>query len=197
MTDRQSSNLERSVLTYIRTELPGLADHFIGTRDFALEINCDQSLGLDEEKIVIASLCHDLARLIPADKIKSELTGRGIDPESFGFVQPILLHTVLSAELAKELFGIHDDEILTAIRNHGPGARNMSLLDKLIYVADKIEVNRDYHVVKELRVLVRQDFHKAFPRVIGAVITYLVAEQRPVDYNSVAAYNQAIMDISR
>jgi HD superfamily phosphohydrolase YqeK len=71
----------------------------------------------------------------------------------------------------------------------------MSDLEKLIYIADKIEPNRDYPGVEELRTAVRKDFRAGFLRVIGAVIEYVVARSLPLDYNSVAAWNRALSDI--
>ncbi len=193
MTDRVKSPLEIRALDYIRAEIPRLEEHSVGTRDFALEINRDQSLGLDEEKIILAALCHDFARLMEPGMIVSELKARGIDPDSFGYVIPILLHGILSAELAKEKIGVTDEETLNAIRWHVTGQAEMTVLDRLIYVSDKVEERtREYPGVGELRELVVKDLMKAYPRVLAAVITYVVAELQPLDYNSIAAYNRAI-----
>jgi predicted HD superfamily hydrolase involved in NAD metabolism len=195
MNNRVISPLEARALDYIEAEAPGIWDHVLGTRDLALEINRRQELGLDEEQIALAALCHDLARLRPPEEIAEELRSRGIDPESFGYVTPMLLHCVLSAELAKEKIGVRDPAVLRAILCHATGAEEMSVLDKLIYVADKLERNREYPGVEELRELAGADLVSAFPRVIRGMLMYLVAELQPLDYNSVAAYNRALEDV--
>jgi len=196
LTDRVASPLEVRALRYIREEIPDLEAHLLGTRDFALEINRNQSLGIDEEKVVLASLCHDLARHVAPDEIAAALSQRGIDCDSPGFTSPILLHGFLSAELAKEKIGVRDEEVLDAVRWHATGRADMGLLERLLYVADKIEDNRDWPGVDDLRRLVEEDFHSAFPRVVASVISYVVAELWPLDYNSVAAYNRALADAS-
>jgi len=145
--------------------------------------------------MALAALCHDLARLLPPAEMASELRRRGIDPESLGCAVPVLLHGVLSAELAKEEIGITDEEILNAIRMHATGSGEMSLLDKLIYVADKVEKNRQYEGADELRETVRKDFHRGFLDVVSAVIRWVVVQSQPLDYNSVAAYNTALEEL--
>lgn len=143
---------------------------------------------------MLAALCHDLARLVDPSDIVSELKSRGLDPDSVGFVTPILLHGFLSAEIAKEKFGIDDGEILDAVRWHATGRDEMTDLEKVIYVADKIEETRDYPGVEELRNVVVEDFQTGFQRVVASVIEYVVARSQPLDYNSVDAWNRAIRD---
>jgi predicted HD superfamily hydrolase involved in NAD metabolism len=195
LTGREITELESKALDYIGREIPGLKDHLLGTRDFALEISVLQYLDLDTEKIALAALCHDLGRLYKPDDIPGELQRRGIDPDAAGCVAPILLHGELSAELAREEIGITDEDVLRAVRIHATGAEEMSVLDKLIYLADKIEPTRDYPGVEELREMARKDLFSAFPEVISAVIQWVVAGKLPLDYNSVAAYNRAVKEM--
>ena len=185
--------LETIALDYIESCIePILASHLISTRDYALEINKALSLGIDEEKISLASLCHDLARLMPEDEIRRGLSDRGIDPDSLNTASPILLHGPLSAEIAREKIGIEDEEILQAIRIHATGCGEMSVLDKVIYIADKIEPTRDFPGVDDLRKLAFENLDSAFLAVISSVIAWLVARNEPLDYNTVAAYNRAL-----
>ncbi len=195
MTVREITEPEKKALDYIGREIPGLKDHLLGTRDLALEISMLQNLGLDTEKVALAALCHDLGRLYQPDDIPGELQRRGIDPDASGYVAPILLHGELSAELAREEIGIKDEDVLGAIRIHATGAEEMSVLDKLIYVADKLEPTRVYPGVEELREKARKDLLSAFPEVISAVIQWVVAGKLPLDYNSVAAYNRAVKEM--
>jgi predicted HD superfamily hydrolase involved in NAD metabolism len=190
---REHSSSEKAVLQYIDSELqPELARHLISTRDFALEINRVQNLGFGEDQVALAALCHDLSRLDPPEKIVAELISRGIDPHKLGFVTPILLHGMLSAEIARERFGIVDEMVLDAIRWHATGREDMTLLDVLIYVADKIEPRRDFPSAADLRKAAMNNVTIAFPLVVASVITWVVAQSLPLDYNSVASYNRAI-----
>ena len=193
LSERETIPLEQSVLKYIESELSSdLIAHLISTRDFALEINHDQKLGLDDEKIAVAALCHDIARLLPVDEIINKLKSYGIEPDSLNAATPILLHGPLSAVIAREELGVEDGDILRSIWIHATGAGGMSLFEKLIYIADKVEPTRTFEGVEELRRLVREDLDSAFIHVISAVLAWLVARGQPLDYNSIAAYNCAL-----
>ena len=193
MSERIISETEKKALEFIETNLDSdLASHLKSTRDFALEINLMQALGLDEEKVALAALCHDVARHKSPAEMQNELKIRGIDPDSFGFITPMLLHGPLAAEIARGKFGIDDIEILDAIRWHATGREDMSLLEILVYVSDKVEPRRDFPGVDELRNRVKKNLIQAFPEVVASAIAYVVAELRPLDYNSIAAYNRAL-----
>ncbi len=98
---------------------------------------------VDGKKVFTAALLHDCAKYLP----DSELLRRSTDPT------PILpvLHSEIGAQLAKELYGVEDPEILRAIRLHTTGDAGMSKLDKIVYLADMIEPSRDYPGVQALR----------------------------------------------
>lgn len=180
------------VLDYIREEIPAIEDHLHGTCEFALSIKRSQDIDYTEEQVALAALCHDLARLHSEDDLIQILLDRGIDPASFGFTHPILLHSYVSEIIAREKIGITDEAVLSAIRKHTTGEKDMSVLDKMTYVADKLEPRRGFRGIKELRVMAAEDINIAFPAVVAAVICKVVAEGLPLYYNSVAAYNEAI-----
>lgn len=99
--------------------------------------------GYDIEQAMLAGLLHDCAKCIPNDeKIqlceKNNILITAVERES-----PYLLHAKIGAFLAEKEYGVSDPEILHAIKVHTTGTTDMSLLDKIIYVADYIEPNRD------------------------------------------------------
>jgi predicted HD superfamily hydrolase involved in NAD metabolism len=182
------------VLDYITNKIPEMEEHLVGTCVFALDVKRSQAIDYTEEQVALAALCHDLARLYTEEDLIRTLQSRGIDPDSFGFKHSILFHGYVSEILAREEIGITDESILSAIRKHTTGEEDMSVLDKLIYVADKLEPGRDFQGIDELRGMARKDIVEAFPSVIAAVIAMVVARKWPLYYNSVAAYNQAIFE---
>ena len=123
--------------------------HTAGVLQTALSLAARE--GADPEKTRIAALLHDCAKYLP----EQELMQRSSDPV------PILpvLHAEAGAQIAKERFGIEDPEILSAIRLHTTGDKNMHLLDKIIYLADMIEPSRAYPGVDEIRA--ESDLNKA------------------------------------
>lgn len=192
---REITPSEKRALDYIERLDAGLAAHVKSTRDFALRINREQSLGLEEEKVALAALCHDLARLMPVEEIIKGLESRGIEPESLKAAAPILLHGPLSAEIAREETGIEDEDVLSAIRFHATGSGEMSMLERLIYIADKVEPLREFDGAERLRKRVGEDVNAAFIEVICSVVKWIIARKEPLDYNSIAAYNMALREM--
>lgn len=98
--------------------------------------------GIDYEKAMIAGLLHDCAKYIPNDKKIQKCEKRNIPISEFEYKNPDLLHAKLSAIYAKEKYKVTDSEILSAISCHTTGKPNMTVLEKIIYIADYIEPNR-------------------------------------------------------
>ncbi len=99
--------------------------------------------GVDSEKAMIAGLLHDCAKYVPNDKKIQKCKKRGVYISEVEYQNPDLLHAKLSAVYAKEKYGVEDAEILDAISSHTTGKPNMTTLEKIIYIADFIEPNRN------------------------------------------------------
>ena len=78
------------------------------------------------------------------------------------------------------MLNINDEEILDAIRYHSTGKENMSLLAKIIYVADLIEPNRKYSGVEILREKISQDFNSGFAYCTQEVLNFLKESGEPI-----------------
>lgn len=122
--------------------------------------------GADVEKAVTAARLHDITkRLTDAEQLKM--------CEEFGIIldnsqreMPKLLHAVTGAELARRDFGAGDD-ICEAIRWHTTGKPAMSVLEKIIYLADYIEPTRDFEGAEKLRALAYEDLDRAMALGLG------------------------------
>ena len=99
--------------------------------------------GYDIKKAQLAGLLHDCAKRYPGPELLRRCLEREIPVTPAEEADPSLLHAKLGAWMAKEKYGVEDEEILEAIRCHTTGKPGMSLLDKLLYVADYIEPERD------------------------------------------------------
>ena len=107
-------------------------------------------LGLDEKKAITAALFHDCAKNI---KLASPLLSGFTLPTAWGEVPQSVVHQFSGAYLAEHAFGVTDSDILNAVRYHTSGRENMSELEKLIFLADMVEEERDYDCVESLRTL--------------------------------------------
>lgn len=99
--------------------------------------------GSDIKQAMFAGLLHDCAKCIPNEEKLTLCKKYDIPVSKFELDSPYLLHAKLGAFLAQKEYDITDAEILHAIEVHTTGAPDMSLLDKIIFVADYIEPNRE------------------------------------------------------
>ena len=106
-------------------------------------IGLAERFGADTKKARIAALLHDCAKYLPDEKL---LSYADTEPPI-----PQILHAPAGADYAKAVYGIDDPEILQAIRLHTTGDAGMTILDKVVYLADMIEPSRSYQGVDEIR----------------------------------------------
>ena len=125
----------------------------------------------DENKAYLAALVHDCAKNFSDEKLINILR----EEIKTGFLEselknPKTYHAIVGAYIIQKEFAIDDSMIISAVRNHTIGKTNMSLFDKIIFLADKIEPNsRDEKYTKKIwRIL---DKNKG---VIGLDIALLV-----------------------
>lgn len=97
----------------------------------------------DMEKAMLAGLMHDCAKCIPNARKLKLAEKNHLEISELERKNPFMLHAKLGALLAKKKYDIEDEEILDAIRWHTTGRPCMTLLDKIVYVADYIEPKRD------------------------------------------------------
>lgn len=100
--------------------------------------------GVDAASARSAALLHDLTRLWSKERLLREAHGRGLALDAFELAHPVVIHAPLSAELARELFGVAEPAVLSAIRKHTLGDGEMTPLDMVIYLADALEPGRSY-----------------------------------------------------
>ena len=115
-------------------------EHSIGVAECAEEMA--QKFGLNKEKCYLAGLIHDCAKSLPKDKCLTLFKEKISDlPELVcGEVENSKTHHApIGAYYAKTVFGVEDEEILSAIRWHTIGKISMTDFEKVIYLADKVE----------------------------------------------------------
>ena len=98
--------------------------------------------GVDLEKAQVAGLLHDCAKCIPNEKKLKMCEKYNIPITRVENNAPFLLHSKLGAYLAKEKYGVQDEEILQAIVWHTTGKPDMTLLEEIVFLADYIEPMR-------------------------------------------------------
>ena len=137
---------------------------------------------IDTERAEIAGLLHDCAKCLSNEK-KIELCKRqSIEINMTEAGNPFLLHAKAGAYLAKQKYGIGDEDILNAVRYHTTGRPGMSTLEKIVFIADYIEPGRDHSVrLPELRRLAFQDLDKALLQILKDTLYYLRGTENEID----------------
>lgn len=134
---------EASILSFLQSNLsPKRLIHSLHTG--ALCSKLAHRFDLDPQKAYWIGLLHDAARELPAEELVKRTLSMGIQPDSMEWENPILLHGLISAEIARSRFGIEEDALLEAIRHHTLGKPGLGLYGKVLYVADYIEPSRTF-----------------------------------------------------
>lgn len=177
---KSPEELDEKVLGYIRERglythpaiAPALALEKPERREHSFrvaEMACSRarSLGIREDKALLAAALHDCAKYVP---LSSPLLEGFSCPDN---VPPPVLHQYTGAYLAEKRFGIKDGEVLDAIRYHTSGRVGMGELEKLIYLSDLLEAGRDFPGVEELRALFWKDLDACLYESLRHEVEYL------------------------
>lgn len=146
--------------------------------------------GGDMEKAYTAGLIHDIMRYEPPENMLKLIDGDG----KYKLTElerkiTVTLHAVAGEVYLRKNLGVTDEEILSAVRYHTTGKADMTLLEKIIYVADLTSEDRDYPDVEEVRETALQSLEKATLRGLSFTIESNAQRNRPIHIDTVKAYN--------
>lgn len=146
--------------------------------------------GVDMTKAAVAGLLHDCAKCIPNSQKLKICKKHHIEVSELEEKNPSLLHAKLGAYMAKKVYGVKDEEIISAIRWHTTGKPDMSMLDIIVYMADYIEPNRDKAPnLKEIRKLCFLDIEEALYKVLAGTLDYLKDRPETIDPMTQISYD--------
>ncbi len=138
--------------------------------------------GADMEKAGMAGLLHDCAKDFSAKEKLANCKKYGLPVSDVEKKNPELLHAKLGACLASGRYGVRDPEILSAITWHTTGKPDMSLLDKILYVADYMEPNRNQaQNLPEVRALAFTDLDACLKKILEDSVKYLSDKKSVTD----------------
>jgi len=149
--------------------------------------------GENEEEAKLAGLVHDIAKELSKKEIEKALEKYKIEPDLVEKNQISLLHSKLGAELAKEKFNVCE-KVQNAIKYHTTGNIKMDKFAKIIYLADKIEENRSYPEVEDLRKIAKEDLDKAILVLMDFTIQKSIKKQTLIHPDTVETRNYLILE---
>lgn len=126
------------------------------------------------DRAELAGLMHDCAKCYDDDEIIKRCEKHNITVTREEKLAPAVLHAKYGAWLAKDHYGVNDQEVLSAIACHTTGKPGMGTLDKILYIADYIEVRRDKaENLPKMRKLAFEDLDEALYQILNGTLEYL------------------------
>lgn len=150
-------------------------------------IKLAEHYGADKEKAELAALFHDMYRSTPVPVLNMYI--RQLDLPKNITDNPNLSHGKIAAVIMKRDYGIEDEDILNAVAFHTTGRAGMSLLEKVIFLADAIEEGRNYPTVEETRRLAYVDIDKACISSLERTVEYIKGIGEYLDPDTINAIN--------
>jgi len=144
--------------------------------------------GTDAELAETAALLHDCTKAENLDGQLKMCEKYGIIIGEAEFASPGILHAMTGEALARERFS-PPEEVLSAIRWHTTGRPDMSLLEKIIFLADLIEPTRDFPSIAEIRVLAYENLDTALKTGVAGILKMLIDERKPIYPATIETYN--------
>ena len=160
--------------------------HCLGVEKAARELA--ERFGLDVEKAGLAGLLHDYAKKVSDEDFLALIDKYQLDPDLKKWGNNVW-HGMVGIYKIQEDLGIEDAEILRAIEIHTVGSSTMSELDKVVYVADYIEHNRDFPGVDKARELAQRSLNQAVAYETARTVEHLAHKGMPIYPQTLGTYN--------
>ena len=171
---------------------PELYRHSLGVAETALELA--ERYGADKRRAYLAGLVRDYAKNLSAERLLALASHFGLPIDRITRAEPRLLHAPVGAALLPLEMKITDTAVLNAIACHTTGSSRMSLLARIVYLADVIEPSRDYPGVERLRQEAFQDFTGALLAAVENTIGSVLARGLLLHPRSVSFRNQLLLE---
>ena len=186
----------KDVLEKIKTEftIDGIVHqryyHTIGVIEMALTLNNVHKLNISQKKIILASAFHDIAKLLDKKTMWDILSKYYTSELELLKDYPQIWHSFVGEIYAKEKYGIDDIEVLNAIKYHTSGHKDMTKLEKVVFVSDYIEkITRKEQVMIETRKIAFKSLDQAVIKILENTILYLRQNKKKVYYLTNETYN--------
>lgn len=164
-------------------------EHTLGCERTARKLA--ERFGGNPEKAGVAAILHDITKHLSPQEQLNLCKKYGIIPCTVEKSEPKMLHGKTAAAIAREEYGMPED-ICDAIACHTTGKHGMTLLDKILYLADYIEDTRDFPGVEKARELARKSIDRALLYCYDQTLTELVERGKLIHSDTIAAYNDMI-----
>lgn len=151
---------------------------------------------VDVEKAKIAGLLHDNAKEMSPEEMLDYVKKNNIEITEIEKINTPILHGKIGADIAKKKYGV-DKQIEDAIKYHTTTNIKMDTLAKILYVSDKIEMNRmsDEYNIQEEREVAKKDLDRAVLMIIDSNIESLIKKGKLIEQESIETRNKILIEM--
>lgn len=160
--------------------------HSIGVMKKAEELA--KFYGLDAKKARLIGLAHDIAKQMSLSEIKEYISQYNLELDEIEKTNTELAHAKIGADICKRKYNF-DEQMVNAVKYHTTGNPNMDMMAKIIFMADKVEENRDYEDIEERRKLTLENIDKAIIETINYTINDSINRDRIIHTDSIDTRN--------
>ena len=150
--------------------------------------------GADTEKAALAGILHDITKETPKEEQLQIMTDGGIILDNVQEKSSKLWHGISGSVYIRDVLKITDEDILNAVRYHTTGRANMSVLEKIIFIADFTSVERDYSGVKSMRKKAGTSLENAMLYGLQFTLKDLSKRAMIIHPDALACYNEIVMN---
>ena len=168
--------------------------HSLGVAQSSFDLA--QKYGYDTQKAYLVGLLHDCAKNIPKQEQIEICRQNGIKLDDIELITKGLIHAKTGVAVAQNEFGLADPELLNAICYHATGRENMTLLEKIVYVADMIEPSRAFGNLEELRREAFIDLDRALLMTMNLVLKFNIEKNSILHPTTLLARNYLLKTTS-
>ena len=143
--------------------------------------------GLEEENVKLVAIAHDIAKELTEEENQKYINLYNIQLDETEKMNKKLIHAKVGAYICKNKYNF-TEEMADAVRYHTTGRENMTMIEKVIYLADATEKNRNYDMEPYVETI-KKDINKGIVDVSKWVINKLVEKEDVIHLDTIKCYN--------
>ncbi|SEN07231.1 bis(5'-nucleosyl)-tetraphosphatase (symmetrical) YqeK [Paenibacillus sp. OV219] len=181
------------LMASVKAEMPERRwTHTLGVMETSVLLA--ERFSCDPVRAELAAILHDVAKYWPTSRMETIIREEGLPSDLLEYDKE-LWHAPVGAFVAARDYGIEDIEVLDAIRYHTSGRERMTLMDKIVCLADYMEPGRDFPGVHKIREIAKHSVEKALIAGFDSTISYLLQQGKRIYPLTVAARNDLILQL--
>lgn len=181
------------IIESVRSQMPERRwQHTLGVMETAIKLA--GRYGADPDKAELAAILHDVCKYWPVEEQARIIREHGLPADLLDYDKE-LWHAHAGAFVAKDRYGVAEEEVLDAIRYHTSGRERMTLLDKVVCLADYIEPGRDFPNVNNIREIAEHSLEKALIAGFSGTIAFLLEKGKKIYPLTMQARNSLIDEV--